>query len=304
MVSPRPVKVLAIVGPTASGKTRLALDAAKRFDGQIINADSRQFYQGFDIGTAKPSPEELQTTVHHLIDCADPLEPWDVMRFVRAADEAIQKIQEAGKVPIVVGGTGLYFRALFYGLDDIPKISDDVRNQIRSRLESEGLASLFAELQAKDPIAADRLEPEDTQRILRALEVVTETGKGLSEYWSAAKNQRYDFWSVALTVEREKLYQRINERVEEMFQNGLKAEVRSLAENLGKIDLLEKTIGYREWLEFGFENEDHVKQEIQKNSRRFAKRQLTWFKKEADLHWYEPTDSEKILSAMETFLKS
>lgn len=285
MVQAGLVKSIFIVGPTATGKSDLAMQLAKSFDGEIINADSRQFYQELDIGTAKPSQKDLQTLPHHLIDCASIVEPWDVARFEKAANLAIQDCVNRGKLPIIVGGTGLYVRALIWGMDNIPKISEAVRENVRSDFEKLGLEKMYAKLKACDPISAERLEPNDTQRILRALEVFEQTQKPIHEFWQVKKEPKLNALQIAFDYPRDELYARIDARVLKMIEMGLKKEVYDLNQNFPGNVVLNKTIGYQEWLQNGFEKEDLAVAEIQKNSRRFAKRQLTWFRKDEAVHW-------------------
>lgn len=282
------IKLICVVGPTASGKSSLAMELAQKFDGEIINADSRQFYKELNIGTAKPSLSDRKIVTHHLIDCATILEPWTVARFVSQAHIHIQKTFSNNKLPIIVGGTGLYVKSLLYGLNKIPEINPKVRDKLKTELEGSGLAYLYKELEHVDPETAKKLPPNDKQRIMRALEVYRQTGRKIHEYWKQdIPKSTYDFIKIAIRSEREVLYDRINKRVEVMFENGLKNEVHDLSEKFFPNTILEKTIGYAEWLEFGFDNDEQVLDAIQKNSRHFAKRQLTWFRNEDDVNWLE-----------------
>lgn len=278
--------IVCIVGPTASGKTTLAIELAQKFNGEIVNADSRQIYRELNIGTAKPSKEEQQEVPHHLVDCASIVEPWSAGWYAREAGVVIAEIQKRKKLPVIVGGTGLYIKALLFGLDEVEAISDPVRSQLRQELETKGIASLYAELQRVDPVSADRLKPRDTQRILRALEVFRQTGRGINEFWKAeTKQPRYSYAKLAVNVERKELYRRIDERVVEMFKEGLKEEAEHLIRKYPDNAVLKKTIGYAEWMEMGFDDERKVMAAIQKNTRNFAKRQLTWFRREKDVEW-------------------
>lgn len=302
MVSSRPLKLLVILGPTASGKSHLALALAKQFNGEIINADSRQFYQEMHIGTAKPTAAERASVPHHLVDCASLADPWDVVRFVEAAHVCVREIAARGRLPIVVGGTGLYLRSLQFGVDAIPKIPNHLREQLRAECEQHGLAVQYARLQKLDPVAAQRLSPQDTQRILRALEVMLHTGQPIHEFWQNENNATYQTLRLGLDWPRAQLYQRIDARVQSMLADGLKDEVQSLAKLFPENVILQKTIGYQEWLQFGCADEALVQSEIQKNTRHFAKRQMTWFRKETDIVWQQPDDFAVAQKLVEDFL--
>lgn len=287
-------KLIVILGPTASGKSQLALHIAESLNGEIINADSRQFYRELNKATAKPTQEDQKRIVHHLVDCASICESWDMARFVRRAQDAIDQILAKGKQPIVAGGTGLYVKALLFGVDDIPAIDPEIRSKLAERLAQEGIEVLYKELQKQDPEGAERLAAGDTQRILRALEVKEQTGQPLHTFWKGPQESLYDYLKLALDWPREALYQRIDHRVTLMMQDGLLEEAQSLWRQYPENALLRKTIGYREWGEWGFEDVESVQSEIQKNTRHFAKRQLTWFRKEGDINWFDPTDSQSL----------
>lgn len=288
-------RIFVLVGPTASGKTDLSVEIAQEFNGEIVNADSRQFYQELHIGTAKPSPEVLKNAPHHLVDCASILEPWTVATFIHEADKAIQNILACGKVPVVVGGTGLYVRGLLFGIDGIPKIDLALKEKLQNELEQNGLATLYAELKKVDPEYADVLSPNDKQRILRALEVFHQTGKKIRDFWQEDKNARYDYVKMGIDVEREELYGRINRRVDDMVKLGLKTEVLDLHEKFPHNTVLQKTIGYAEWIRHASKDDGMVVEEIKKNSRHFAKRQFTWFRHEDDVTWAKPGNVLEVL---------
>jgi tRNA dimethylallyltransferase len=294
MVPPRLVEpLIAIVGPTASGKSALALDLAEELGGEIINADSRQFYRELVIGTAKPSESELARVSHHLIDCASINAPWDAGLFVKNARAAINDVRARNKTPIVVGGTGMYLNHLIYGLAEVPEIPQTLREELQNRLLEEGLSVLYDELGRRDPEAYRRLKSSDTQRILRHLEVVLRTDKPLSAFWPEKKTPLYDHTMIGLSPERELLYQRIDERVLNMMKMGLENEVHQLWALHPKNPILKKTIGYAEWDKFKDADQTRIVSEIQTNSRHFAKRQLTWFRREKAVRWIEVTDLEK-----------
>lgn len=295
MVQKNTVKIIVLVGPTASGKTNVSVELAHELNGEIVNADSRQFYRELHIGTAKPSAELLQQVSHHLIDCASIESPWSVATFIDAADRVIQEILARGKIPIIVSGTGLYVRGLLFGIDGIPEIASSLKEKLKNELEQNGLSTLYVELQTVDPEYAKILSPHDKQRILRALEVFRQTGKKIRDFWKERKQVRYDYVKIGVDMAREHLYDRINSRVDEMVQQGLKNEVLDLHTKFHQNAILEKTIGYAEWISHGFKDEALVVDEIKKNSRHFAKRQLTWFRRENDILWAEP---KKVLDVL------
>lgn len=293
MVSSRVVnKILFIVGPTAVGKSEAALQIAEKMDGEIVNADSRQFYRELDVGTARPSRAELERIPHHLVDCASITQPWQVAIFCAEADLAIAEIRRRNKVPIVVGGTGLYIHSLIYGLDKIPPVDEKIRAEIQGRWQQNGIETLYDELTHLDPVAAKRLKPFDSARILRALEVVLQTGQPIHSFWEEMSKPRFDFVMVGLTLEREHLYRQIDERVVKMADEGLKDEVRALWEKHPDNIVLKKTIGYQEWIRHGFANDSATIAEIQKNSRHFAKRQITWFRHERSVLWFDMKENK------------
>ena len=278
--------ILCIVGPTASGKTLLAIEIAKKLNGEIVNADSRQIYRELNIGTAKPSKKDQQEIPHHLIDCASINSPWSAAQYAKEASKVIADISRRNHLPIVVGGTGLYVKSLLFGLDEIEQVSSSINEQLDEALETKGLSFLYEELKRVDPVSAGRLKPADIQRILRALAVYRQTGKPIHEFWDKTKKQSpYNYLKIGLDCDRAELYRRIDARVLSMMEQGLKQEAQALIHAHPKNEILSKTIGYAEWMEFGFDNEKLVVSEIQKNTRNFAKRQLTWFRREEDVEW-------------------
>lgn len=295
------IPILVIAGPTASGKTRLAIELAQKLGGEIINADSRQFYRGMDIGTAKPTPAEQHAAQHHLIDVADINQPWSVGDFVREARHVISRIHENKKLPIVCGGTGMYVQALLEGLDEIPEVPAEIMTQLMTRLEHEGLAALYAELRHKDLAAAEFIGKTNTQRILRAMGVLLHTGKSITTFWSRSKKNKdndaaYDALQIFLDLPREIVTQRIDARVDEMLKRGLREEARALWQRYPESPLLSRTIGYAEWLQDSFEKEDAVAEKIKTHTRQFAKRQVTWWRRIKDVHWVKAGESEKMMS--------
>jgi tRNA dimethylallyltransferase len=280
-------KILCIVGPTASGKSGLALHLSQVFNGEIVNADSRQFYRELNAGTAKP--KDQQGIPHHLIDCTSVLEPWSVGDFVKEAHAAMAAILSRGKLPILVGGTGLYLRSLLEGLAPVPEIETSVREALALDLRIQGLTVLYAELCQGDPSLALRLQVTDTQRILRALEVLRQTGKSLSSFWQeTTAGPAYDVLKIGLGPDREELYAVIDARVWEMMGDGLAQEARGLWRDFSDNPVLPKTIGYAEWQKLGFDDQDAVVALIQQNTRRLAKRQMTWFRRDKEVVWFVP----------------
>jgi tRNA dimethylallyltransferase len=292
--------VLAIVGATATGKSALALALAESLDGEIINADALQVYRGFDIGTAKPGPEERERIPHHLIDILEPHEQYSAGEFARRAREAIEEIRSRGRLPIVVGGSGLYLRALFEGISPIPPGDPEVRERLRERLESEGLEILAAELRERDPETAARLAPGDTQRILRALEVALVSGEPLSAYISRQPfgAERIEAIRVGLTLPRGILYDQIAGRVAQMVQKGWVEEVAGLlSKGLSPGLPAFQAIGYRQLVQYleGTWSLDRAIAETIRATRRFAKRQETWFRKEPEITWFSAQELNRLL---------
>ncbi len=296
---PSPARpVLAVVGATATGKSRLALALAEALDGEIVNADALQVYRGFDIGTAKPTAEERARVPHHLVDILAPDERYSAGEFARRARLAIRDIEERGRVAIVVGGSGLYLRALLAGISPIPPGDPAVRATLRSRLAAEGLPALAAELARRDPETAARLAPGDSQRVLRALEVALVSGVPLAA-WIARQpfgNQGIPAVSVGLTLARNLLYDAIAGRVARMIEHGWVDEVKGLlARGLSPHLPAFQAIGYRQ-LALHVRGEQTLQQAISDTiqaTRRFAKRQETWFRKEPDVTWFPAQDPER-----------
>lgn len=295
-------KLLVIVGPTAVGKTDLALTLAERLRGEIISADSMQVYQGMDIGTAKPSWSEQQAVPHHLIDLVKPGEAFSVADFQRLARQRISEITARGRLPILAGGTGLYVRAVIDHYNFIPADTDwAMRERLKQQAREAGLSALYQWLQSVDSIAAERIHPGDERRIIRALEVYQTTGQPLSFWEQQAKVEgvRYDLQMFGLTRPREQLYGRINRRVELMIAQGLLDEARRLFDQgLDDKFIANQAIGYKELFAYlrGEEPLEHALERLKQNTRRYAKRQLTWFRADRRIQWldvslYQDSDS-------------
>lgn len=290
-----PPKIVLVVGPTASGKTSLSLELADAFAGEIVNADSVQVYRGFDIGSCKPSAAERARAPHHLIDALPPDDPCDAGRFVRLADEAIHAILARGRRPFVVGGTGLYFRALVHGLAPVPEVPDDVRARVQAALARDGVAALHARLREVDPEAAAQIAPQDPQRTTRALEVFEATGRPLSDFQRAHgfAPRRYDALVLALAWPRETLYDRIDRRVDALLAEGFLDEVRALrAAGVPDDARPMRSLGYAELAAHlrGERSLEDAVDAIRRGHRRYAKRQLTWFRKVPETVWLPPDD--------------
>jgi len=293
-----PPPVVVVLGPTATGKSALGLLLAERLDGEIVNADALQVYRGLDIGTAKPTPEERARVPHHLLDVADPAERFSAGELSRRARLAIADIRVRERRPIVVGGSGLYLRALLEGISPVPPGDPEVRRRLLGRLEEEGLPALHAELGRRDPTTAARLPPGDTQRVLRALEVAEATGRALSE-WIARRPYgaaRLGAVRLGLTLPRALLYDAIARRVARMVERGWVDEVeRLLSGGLSPAAPAFQAIGYREIARHveGHWSLERALEETVRATRRYAKRQLTWFRKEPDIIWLDSREVER-----------
>lgn len=284
-------KALCIVGPTAVGKTAVALKFAEHRDCEIVSVDSRQIYKYMTIGTAKPTETELAAVPHHFIDTKFPDEDYSAGQFGTEARMVIDDIFKRGKLPVVVGGSGLYIRGLIEGFSGERIADAAVKDKLKAEVENIGLPTLYDRLKKVDPITADKLPPEDTQRILRALEVYEVSGKLFSDF-VAKESTPANFESVfvGLTMPRQNLYERIESRVDVMLKTGLVAEVEKLQE-LGyspKLNALQ-TVGYKEVFQFlaGEIDAEQMATFIKQKTRNFAKRQFTWFKKDERIKWFE-----------------
>jgi len=290
--------VVCLFGPTAVGKTDL-LEKLFSGSGEIISADSMQVYRRLDIGSAKPDSLYLKRMPHHLIDILDFTDQFNAGDFVRLTEEAVLDIHSRGLLPVVSGGTAFYFRNLIFGLPDIPPVSGKIRDALNRELDEKGPQALHGELALADPETAARLEPADRSRIVRALEVFRGTGKPLSAYQTGTEpREDLPFLLIGLERPRDELYERINRRVEHMFDQGLLDEVKSLiSHGASENDPGMKGIGYSEFFPFlkeGCLTLDGVKARIQQNSRRYAKRQLTFFRSLPGVHWFHPDNLDEI----------
>ncbi len=295
--------IIAIVGPTASGKSSLGLALAEALGGEIVNADALQVYRGFDIGTAKPTRDERLRVPHHLVDILDPSERYSAGEFARRARAAIAEIAGRGRTAILVGGSGLYLRALWSGIAPLPPVNTVVRGELLERLEKDGLASLYSQLAVLDPATANRLGAGDTQRILRALEVALATGDTLTT-WIARQpfgTEPVSMRKIGLTLPRGLLYDAIAARVAAMVDAGWLNEVRALlAGGVDRGSPAFQAIGYRDWLGFldGEAGLEATQQKVVTLTRRFAKRQETWFRRETGVEWWDARASVECLKSL------
>lgn len=295
------MKVIAIVGPTAVGKTSLSIDLAKRFDGEIISGDSMQVYRGLDIGTAKVTSEEMAGIPHHLIDVRDADQSYSAADFQKAARQTIQAITQRGKLPIIVGGTGLYIQSLLWdyklGSEGEPE-DDSLRKKYEAFAEKNGNQALWEKLRAVDALAAEKIHYNNRKKMIRALEVFQLTGHSILEPKEQPK-KLYDSFLIGLNTERTILYQRINHRVDLMVEQGLLAEAKKLAKTPDV--QAAQGIGYKELFPYfsGDTSLEEAVEEVKLHSRRYAKRQLTWFRNRMSVHWYDLVKQPEMISTIE-----
>lgn len=289
-------KLLVIIGPTAVGKTKLSIEMAKQFNGEIISGDSMQIYRGMDIGTAKISKDEMEGIPHHLLDIKEPSENFSVAEFQTLVRAKINEIAEKGKLPIIAGGTGLYIQSVIYDyqFSDVPG-DEKLREELEERAKEIGNEALYHELKEIDPDSAGQIHPNNVRRVIRALEIYKLTGKTMHEFQSTQQpDLLYDTAIVGLTMEREKLYERINYRVDIMMEQGLLEEVNGLYQQGLRDCQAIQAIGYKEIYDYldGKVSLDDAVETLKQNSRRYAKRQLTWFRNKMDVQWFDMTDVE------------
>lgn len=292
MPGERKIKIIIVQGPTASGKSELAVRLAEQFAGEIVNADSMQVYRFMDIGTAKPSPDQLRRVPHHLLGIVNPDQTFSAADFCREAEKVILDITRRGKRVIVCGGTGLYIRALTKGLMDSPPVDDDLRNELKVLAGREGNGELHRRLAEIDPLAAERIHPNDQFRIIRALEVFQLTGRPISELRGEHRfgTLRYDYCKIGLTMNREALYRNIDNRVDLMIRQGFLKEVQALLAAGYPAGLKSmRSIGYRHLCNYlqGLSTLDDALPLMKRDTRRYAKRQLTWFNQDQEIKWIE-----------------
>lgn len=291
--------LIVVVGPTAVGKTDLCIELAEHFKTEIISADSRQYYQGMQIGTAQPTLEQRQRIVHHFIDCFSIETYYSAGKFEKDSAELINILFNKHQYVILTGGSGLYIQAVCKGLDTMPDVPLELRNYLNQRLANEGVAPLREELALKDPVYYKMVDIHNPQRIIRALEICMATGKTYSEYrleMNQNHSRPFKIIKIGLDIDRSLLYKRINDRVDQMIRQGLLEEAIKLYPYKGRNPL--QTVGYQEL--FGYIDKQYTLDEaitlIKRNTRRYAKRQLTWFRKDPDIYWFQPHDFNNILN--------
>ncbi len=294
-------KLICLLGPTAVGKTEIALQLAQHLDAEIVSVDSRQIYRQMDIGTAKPTSEEQEAARHHLIDCVDITTTFSVADYQSLADAAIADVQNREKQVLLVGGAGLYFRAIVDGLFEGPGADVSLRKQLEQEASQHGVDVLHARLRACDPVSADRIHPNNLIRVIRALEIYELTGTPMSEHqrqWDQ-EDQRYPFIAYGLTLPREMLYRRIEHRIDIMLANGLIAEVESLlASGYSRDTFALQSFGYKELIAYLDGKCTYIEaiEELKQNTRRFAKRQLTWFRKDKRIKWLDRKSTPDVVA--------
>lgn len=290
--------VYVIGGPTASGKSKLAVELAKKINGEIISADSMQIYKEMNIGTAKVSKEEMQGIQHYLIDFVSPNERYSVSEIKKDAEKAIEEILVKGKTPIIVGGTGLYIDSLIYGIEfQDEEVDFKYREKLNKLADEEGLENLYKKAEEIDPEAMKKISVNDRKRIIRVLEIYHKTGKTKTEQEAESRKQelKYNYKVFAITMEREKLYERIEKRVDIMIEQGLIEEVKNIINKYQEFPTAMQGLGYKEVVEYlkGICTKEEMIEKIKKETRHYAKRQLTWFRKNKETIWLNgenPTD--------------
>ena len=287
--------LIVIVGPTGSGKSDLAIEIAERYGAPIISTDSRQFYRGIPIGTAQPDAEQLQRVEHHFIASHDLKQEFNCGAYETEALAKLEELYRKHDVVVAVGGSGLYIKALCEGMDSLPEAEPELREELARRLRSEGLESLCEELRQRDPAYYEEVDRNNPARVLRALEVCITTGLPYSSMRTGEKRQRpFNIIKLGIDMERERLYERINRRVDVMMQMGLEQEARAVY-HLRRLNSLQ-TVGYREMFDYfdGTISRDEAIELIKRNSRRYAKRQMTWFRRDEEIKWVDTANKQII----------
>ncbi len=290
-----------VVGPTAIGKTSTAIDLAIYFNTDIVSCDSRQFFKEMNIGTAKPSPNEIKKIKHHLVGNISVNQNYNISEFINDADSILKSILDKKNIAILVGGSGLYIESLIFGIDEIPKVSTDLRNRLNNDLKNNGIKFMQDWLKKIDPEIFNKIDKKNPRRVIRALEICFTSKKKYSQIINKTKKTpKYDFLCIGLDCNRKELYEVINKRVDDMVANGLVGEVKSLYKFRGSNAL--NTIGYKEIFEYlqGKDSLENCIEKIKVNSRRYAKRQLTWFRSKNYVKWFKKPKLEEIIDYIET----
>ena len=304
-------RIIILAGPTASGKTEYAIRLAEEIDGEIVSCDSMQIYKYMDIGSAKPDNTQLQRVRHHLVDMIDPGDDFSVAEYQKLAKDALKDIASRGKVPVVTGGTGLYMNSLIYDMDfAVEPAHSDFREEMKKLAEEQGTDALYERLKNKDPEAAGRIHPNNVKKVIRALEAFEYSEEGMQDISKLSKKcEEYDVCLLGITWPREVLYERINSRVEDLIKAGLEDEIRGLL-NMGLTEdnISMKGIGYKEMIGHinGEYNFDEAVRLIKRNTRHYAKRQMTWFRRYDDMKWFDLSsydDEEAAVSDMLRYIR-
>jgi tRNA dimethylallyltransferase len=300
-------KIIIICGPTGIGKTTVAINLAQHFAGEIVGADSMQVYKYMDIGTAKPTAAEQARVVHHMVDCVKPDESFDAAQYAARAREKIIELDQQHITPFVVGGTGLYIKALLYGLFDEKVSGPEIRARLKAEADQHGIQCLYERLSRQDSETANRLHPNDAYRILRALEVIEATGQAISKHHKKHGffDQPFESLKIGLEMDRALLYERINRRVDAMISAGFLDEVKGLMARGYSTNLKPmQSIGYRHMVDYieGRLNWDECVRTLKRDHRRYAKRQLTWFGADPEIIWKEPRQVEALKLSVENFM--
>jgi tRNA dimethylallyltransferase len=289
--------LVVIAGPTASGKTEAAISLAKYFHAEILSADARQFYREMNIGTAKPSTKQLAEVKHHFINSISVHDLFTVADFENEAVVLVNDLFKKNDIVFLVGGAGLFIRAVCEGLDELPDTDAEIRKSLEQILHEEGLIALQNKLKTLDPVSFSRIELQNPRRVMRAVEVSLQTGKPYSSFLNKKSEARnFSVIKIGLDVEREELYKRINNRADEMIQDGLLEEVKNLFPNKNLLPL--QTVGYSELFEFleGKTTLEKAIEKVKQNTRNYAKRQMTWFRKEKKMQWFQPNAIEEMIA--------
>lgn len=293
-------KIVALIGPTAVGKTEISHKLAEKFNFEIVSCDCMQVYKGMDVGTAKPSSEEIKKYHYHMVSIVPPGYHYSAGEYAREANKVIEDVSRRGKTPLVSGGTGLYLDALIYGISSMPEADMRFRKELQREAEERGVDILYERLKEVDAKSAQKIHPNDLKRIIRALEVYEITGTPISEIQKKERsNLKYEHLMIGLNMERTELYRKIDARVDKMFGEGLVEEVKTLLEKGYNTELSSfQALGYKEVVDYlnGKYSLEETKEKIKKNTRNFAKRQLTYFRKNKDIKWFDTMHEDDIIA--------